>query len=120
MGSQEESTLNDPYHNEAKLVLYYEFEKRGLYDGWYADFKFLQEAIRRESEWKINAFNTNYHKDGSISHDYGICQINDMSWDDRAEELNLNYKENWKDNLNMCAEVMYKQGRGAWVSMRYK
>lgn len=82
------------------------------------DYLFLLEAIKRESEWDTNAINDNLHKDGSISTDHGLCQINDKWWGERASELNLDYKNNVFDNLRMCVVVMKEQGRSAFISMK--
>jgi hypothetical protein len=115
LGGENATQIGEFSKLEAKKVLFSEFEKRGMHKGWYENFLFLQEAIRRESNWNINAIGKNKN-----SKDWGLCQINDRSWDKVASNLGLDYKNNWRDNLIMCVEVLYKQGRGAWVSMKYK
>ena len=82
------------------------------------DFTFLLEAIDRESEWDIKAINNNLHRNGTISTDFGLCQINDKWWSKRANELNLDFYNDVWDNLRMCVVVMKEQGRSAFISMK--
>lgn len=93
-------------------------ENRGLRDGWYPDFSFLINAIDNESNWNQEAFHVNHHRDGSVSTDWGLCQVNDFYWDRVAREMNLDYKNDAFDNLLICVEIFNRQGRGAFISMQ--
>lgn len=52
---------------------------------------------------------------GKITPDWGIFQINEPTWDKKAQELGLNYKNSAEDNLQMAKYILEVQGKEAWV-----
>src|SRR3990167_9514501 len=73
----------------------------------YRQFRLLKRIIWCESSFNPLAQNTK-------SSDSGLFQINESSWDERAQELGLNYKNNWKHNIDMGLIVFKEQGIDAW------
>lgn len=47
--------------------------------------------------------------------DYGIAQINALSWDKTAQELGLDYKNSEDDNLKLAKHILDTSGKSAWV-----
>lgn len=100
-----------------KIQLFWEATAAGLN---VKDIRFLAEAARRESRWDEDAININHNKNGATSTDYGLLQVNDKAWDAKAQELGLDYQHSTIDNIKMAIYIYQHQGKGAWVSMRYK
>lgn len=94
---------------------YFLYEKSLEYGLTFNEFIFLKKTIKKESNWKHTAINVN--KNGTK--DYGLAQINSI-WEKEAEKRNLDFKNNWKDNIEM-ALIIYTQfgGISNWYSMRY-
>ena len=89
-----------------------EEEKQKLYlfeslDGDYAKFRLLARVITCESLWQAAAYNPK-------SKDWGLFQINQALWDKKADELGLNYKDAWQDNIQMGLHIYHTQGIKAW------
>lgn len=55
-----------------KLALHVGFSNR--------DYSRLDYIIWRESRCAPRAVNTNYHRDGLVTRDWGLTQVNDFSW----------------------------------------
>ena len=51
----------------------------------------------------------------SPTKDHGLFQINERSWDKKAKELGLDYKNSVDDNIKMAQYILEIQGRKAWV-----
>ena len=53
----------------------------------------------------------------AVSHtrDFGVMQVNERVWDETAQELDLDYKNNEDDNLEMARYIYEIQGLDAWV-----
>ena len=75
--------------------------------GNYREFSLLNKVINCESRWKTDAYNPK-------SKDYGLFQINQKSWDKKAKEMNLNYKENWEDNMKLGVWIYKNSGIQNW------
>ena len=61
----------------------------------------------------------NYGKNGSYkSSDWGSCQINDVSWAVRAEEMGLDYKNSQADNYALAIAIWNEQGDKPWLWSR--
>lgn len=90
--------------SEIQWELFKEAERQGLSVHDYLEIKGI---IPCESNYKKDAI--------SPTQDYSILQIN-WTWEKKAEELGLNFKENWKDNLAMGVWI-YKHAGGIrnWV-----
>lgn len=71
------------------------------------DVRKLNKIIQAESSWNQNAHNKE-------TGDWGYFQINEKTWDSKAKELNLDYKNNWKDNIETGILVAKEQGASAW------
>lgn len=44
------------------------------------DYNKLDYIIWRESRCAAKAVNTNFHRDGKVTRDWGLTQVNDFSW----------------------------------------
>lgn len=57
-----------------------------------------------------------WRKDGSVvkseTLDFGIGQINEPTWDKRAKELGIDYKNDWRENIRMMKVVYEESKRG--------
>ena len=51
----------------------------------------------------------------SPTNDAGLFQINIKTWDNKAKELGLDYRNSVKDNTLMAKHVLDKQGLNAWT-----
>ena len=74
---------------------------------------YLVETLRCESNLK--QFNSDGTPLRSPTNDIGIGQINEYTWDKRAEQLGLDYKHSVDDNLDMIDVVLKEQGIEAFV-----
>lgn len=99
-----------PLVYQQRLYLLEELERHGKQ---YRDFGLLKETIRRESNWNSGAKHLNENK----TIDSGLGQINSC-WENKAKELGLDFKNNWKDNLNMVIYIYKNHGLYPWVAMR--
>lgn len=87
--------------SETQQAKTYLLEKVG-----YSGFRKMNRVISCESGWDINAYN---HK----TNDSGLTQIN-IVWEETAEELGLDYKNDFRDNIDMALEILKIQGISAW------
>ena len=59
-----------------------------------------------------------FDKDGKVitshTNDSGLFQINNATWDKKAKELGLDYKNNIDHNIEMAKYILDKQGKNAW------
>ncbi len=51
----------------------------------------------------------------SKTNDYGLFQINSDTWDKKAKEIGLDYKNSSTDNIKMARYIYERQGIGAWT-----
>jgi hypothetical protein len=77
------------------------------------DEALLTKIIQAESNWKPNAYNAK-------TKDHGLCQINQRSWDKELTAQGLDYKNDWKDNLQGCVYILKKQGKTAWRASEHR
>lgn len=71
-------------------------------------YNLLKRIITCESRWDIMAYN---EKSG----DYGLFQINEKWWDKKAKELGFeNYKDNWKENIQLGIWIYENYGKKPW------
>ncbi len=70
------------------------------------EYRLLNRVIWCESRWKVDAYN-------SKTDDYGLFQIN-LFWDKKAEELKLDYKNNWQDNIKLGIWIFKNSGIQNW------
>ncbi len=63
----------------------------------------------------LKQFNSKGEVIVSPTKDFGLMQINQLVWDDKAKELGLDYKNNLEDNLKMARHIYEVQGKTAWV-----
>lgn len=88
-----------PYRNpQYGLVELSEVQKqkaylRDLLDWDWKRYRLFYDVIECESGFNQNAI--------SRTKDFGLFQINELTWNKKAAELGLNYKNNWQDNLKM-------------------
>jgi hypothetical protein len=91
------------------------------------DYKTLDYIIWRESRCAPTAINVNHHRDGKVTRDWGLTQVNDYSWItflrngeivDSAKDL-LNPKHNLK-----AARALYVYSKkfhdNPWLQWRTK
>jgi hypothetical protein len=80
----------------------------------YKEYKLFDRLIFLESSWDQSAIGKNYINNKVWSEDIGLLQINNFTWDKKAKELNLDYKNSWKDNILMGMYIYEVQGLNAW------
>lgn len=53
----------------------------------------------------------------SHTKDYGLCQVNEATWDVVADEMGLDYKNSIKDNIKLCRHIFEEAGHSfvPWV-----
>ncbi len=47
--------------------------------------------------------------------DFGVLQVNEKTWDKKAKELGLDYKNSAKDNIKMAKYIYDQSGISAWT-----
>ena len=71
---------------------------------------------------RCESTNRQFNDDGtpleSSTSDYGYFQINAPTWDKEAQELGLDYKHSFVNNLAMARLVYDLQGPTAWTCYR--
>jgi len=77
------------------------------------EYKQWNRVISAESEWKQEAIN---RKTG----DYCLAQINEESWDAVAQRLDLDYKNDYKDCLELAIIIQEEIGWSAWNSSKHR
>lgn len=96
---------------ETEQARIYLFNKVG---GDLATYKKWDSIIRAESSWNLNAVNKN--KNGT--QDSGALQINDI-WEKTAKEYGYeNYKEEWRDNIDLAFVIAEKQPTAWYASYK--
>lgn len=87
----------------------------GLESSWEGTEKGEPQQYNPDGSIRIN---TNYHKNGTVSRDWGACQINDRTWDGVAKKLGLDYKHSIAHNYKMANWILKNDKRGIlnWVS----
>lgn len=88
-----------------QLLVYEETQLAGLS---YQEYQVFKAVIFCESGWNPSAV--------SSTNDFGLAQINQLTWDNTARELGLDYKNSVRDNMKMAMWI-YKNagGIGNWV-----
>lgn len=66
-------------------------------------------------ESNLKQFSDNGEPLQSPTRDFGISQINEKTWDKKAQELGLDYKHSIDDNLAMAKYVYEVSGKTAWA-----
>ena len=51
----------------------------------------------------------------SYTNDYGLFQINHLTWNETANQMGLDYINNIDDNIAMAQHILEVQGLTAWV-----
>lgn len=54
----------------------------------------------------------------SHTNDFGLCQVNQLTWDRVAVEMGLDYKYNIYDHMKLCRHI-YDEAGGAWTPWVY-
>lgn len=86
-----------PLKTRQKLYLY---EKDPInYSAW-------NKIIQCESGWNSDAV--------SKTGDYSLCQVNSNAWSKTASTLNLDFKNNWKDNIEFALWLKNHGGAANW------
>src|SRR3990167_3366172 len=97
-----ETSFNPSWQpTEVQQAKAYLLEKVG-----YKNFRKLSRVAFCESGWDIEAYNAK-------TNDNGIFQIN-IVWADLAEQLKLDYKGDFRDNIDLALVILQKQGISAW------
>lgn len=63
----------------------------------------------------LRQFDTEGNVIVSPTKDFGIFQINEKTWHNTAESLELDYKNSEEDNIEMARHIFEVQGINAWV-----
>ncbi len=95
---------------EVERVKLYLIQKVG-----YQEYKRWNRIIAAESSWNINAKNKN--RNGTT--DGCLLQIN-SSWDDKAKQLGLDYKNNPYHCIDMGLHIKNTMGFSAWNASKKK
>lgn len=77
------------------------------------EYRQWDRVISAESEWKQEAVNER-------TGDYCLAQINEESWDIVAQRLDLDYKNDYKDCLELAIVIKKEFGWSAWESSRHR
>lgn len=77
------------------------------------EFRQWDRVISAESEWKQEAINQR-------TGDYCLAQINEDAWDGVAKRLDLDYKNDYKDCLELALIIKKEKGWSAWNSSKHR
>ncbi len=88
--------------NEQQRIYLYEQLNYNL-----KEYQLLSRVIQCESKWDANAFN-------SKTKDFGLMQINEYTWENKANELGYDYRNNWQDNIKMGVWIYQNSGIQNW------
>lgn len=75
------------------------------------EYRQWDRVISAESGWEQGAINER-------TGDYCLAQVNEASWDSVAKKLGLDYKNNYKDCLEMALVIKKEFGWSAWNSSK--
>ena len=75
------------------------------------EYHLLSKVVWCESKWKPDNYNPR-------TDDYGLFQINASVWDEKAEELGLDYKNNWQDNIKLGIWIFKNSGIKNWLASK--
>jgi hypothetical protein len=76
------------------------------------EYRQWDRVISAESEWKQDAINRR-------TGDYCLAQINEAAWDKVAQKLGLDYKNDYKDCLELALIIKKEVGWSAWNSSKH-
>lgn len=76
----------------------------------YHTFKAIAQAESRFSQSAVN----------KRTGDYGLFQVNARTWDKEAKKRNLDYKHDFRDNIELALIIRDQQGYSAWNASRGK
>lgn len=79
----------------------------------FKEYKQWNRVISAESEWRQEAINQR-------TGDYCLAQINEDAWDAVAKRLDLDYKNDYKDCLELALIIKQEQGWSAWNSSKHR
>jgi hypothetical protein len=77
------------------------------------EYRQWNRVISAESDWEQGAINER-------TGDYCLAQINEDSWDIVAQKLGLDYKNNYKDCLELALVIKKEMGWSAWNSSKHR
>lgn len=77
------------------------------------EYQQWDRIISAESEWKQGAINER-------TGDYCLAQINEESWDGVAQRLDLDYKNDYKDCLELALVIKQEFGWSAWNASKHR
>lgn len=77
------------------------------------EYRQWDRVISAESEWDQGAINKR-------TGDYCLAQINESAWDTVAKKLGLDYKNNYKDCLELALVIKKEIGWSAWNSSKHR
>ena len=76
------------------------------------EYRQWDRVISAESEWEQGAINKR-------TGDYCLAQINEDAWDKVAQRLGLDYKNDYKDCIEMALVIKKESGWSAWNSSKH-
>ena len=107
MNGYELYTIDTPIEEERPLTIEEKIEET---------FPEKAELMKRvaQCESGMRQFLDNGEPVQGPTRDFGLFQIHELSWDAKAQKLNLDYKYSIEDNLKMARYIYDKQGISAW------
>lgn len=96
------TTIRELTLNEQQRLYLYEQVNYNI-----QDYQILSRIIWCESRWDAEAYN-------SKTGDFGLMQVNQFTWDEKAKELGYNYKNDWQDNIKFGVWIYKNSGIQNW------